>query len=120
MMDRELIDLRRELARVERGRGRRYPEQLRARVTRWSRGRRQHGASWQAIERELKISAESLRRWTMADAQLQAALVPVEVVADADDDASGAGQQLRLVTRGGHRIEGLSLADVVELVRVLG
>jgi hypothetical protein len=56
----------------------------------------------------------------MADMQREPALVPVEVVADADDEAAGPGQQLRVVTRGGHRIEGLSLADVVELVRVLG
>jgi len=119
-MDRELIDLRRELARVERGRGRRYPEQLRVRVTQWTRVRRQHGASWQAIGRELQIAAESLRRWTMPDLQRQPALVPVELVADVDDDATVAGRQLRLITRGGHRIEGLSLADIVELVRVLG
>jgi len=52
----------------------------------------------------------------------QPALVPVEVVADTDqrDDATVALPQLRLTTRGGHRIEGLSLADIVELVRVLG
>jgi len=119
-MDQELIELRRELARVERGRGRRYPEQLRVRVTQWTHVQRQRGASWQAIGRRLKIAAESLRRWTMADMQREPALVPVEVVADADDEAAGPGQQLRVVTRGGHRIEGLSLADVVELVRVLG
>jgi hypothetical protein len=119
-MNRELTDLRRELARVERGRGRRYPEQLRARVTQWTRVRRQHGASWQVIGRELKIAPESLRRWTMPDPQRQPSLVPVEVVADAGDDAAGEGRQRRLITRGGHRIEGLSLADVVELIRVLG
>lgn len=119
-MDQELVNLRRELARIERGRGRRYPEQLRGRVTQWTRIRRQHGASWQAIGRELKIAAESLRRWTLPDLQRRPTLVPVEVVADADDDAAVAGRQLRLITRGGYRIEGLSLADIVELVRVLG
>jgi hypothetical protein len=119
-MDRELVNLRRELARIERGRGRRYPAQLRGRVTRWTRGRREQGESWQAIGRELKIAAESLRRWTMPELQRQPALVPVEVVADANDDAVVAGGKLRWITRGGHRIEGLSLADIIELVRVLG
>jgi hypothetical protein len=119
-MNRELIELRRELARVERGRGRRYPEQLRVRVTQWTRVQRQRGASWKAIGRELKIAPESLRRWTLAALQREPELVPVEVVADADDEAAGHGQRLRVVTRVGHRIEGLSLADVVELVRVLG
>ena len=117
-MDRELVNLRRELAGIERGRGRRYPERLRARVTRWTRGRRQQGESWQALGRELKIAAESLRRWTMRDPQ--PVLVPVEVVADTHDDAAVVGRQLRVITRGGHHIEGLSLADIVELVRVLG
>jgi hypothetical protein len=89
-------------------------------VTWWTRGRRQQGESWQSIGRELEIAPESLRRWTLPDLQRQPSLIPVEVVADADDDATVARRQLRLVTRAGHRVEGLSLADVVELVRVLG
>jgi hypothetical protein len=72
------------------------------------------------IGRELKIAAESLRRWMMPDLQPQPSLVPGEVVADAGDDAAGEGRKRRLITRGGHRVEGLSLADIVELIRVLG
>jgi hypothetical protein len=75
-------------------------------VTRWTRGRRQQGESWQAIGRELKIADESLRRWTQPDLQRQPTLVPVEVVADADDDATVAGRQLRLITRGGLELAG--------------
>ena len=84
--------------------------------------RRRHGASWQAIGRELQIAAESLRRWTMPDLAQQSALVPVEVVADACAVATVAtvARELRVTTRGGHRVEGLSLADVIELIRVLG
>lgn len=52
----------------------------------------------------------------MRDLEQQPALVPVEVVADTNDDATVAVRQLRLNTRGGHRIAGLSLADVVGLV----
>jgi hypothetical protein len=46
-------------------------------------------------------------------------LVPIEVVADSDRSA-GVDRRLRLVTHAGHRVEGLSLADVIEVVRVLG
>jgi hypothetical protein len=52
--------------------------------------------------------------------QQEPGLVPIEVVADPADPVACADRQLRLVTRAGHRIEGLSLADVVELVRMLG
>jgi hypothetical protein len=56
----------------------------------------------------------------MAGTQGEPGLIPVEVVADAENEVAVPGQQLRVVTRGGHVIDGLSLADVVELVRVLG
>jgi len=117
--DGELAQLRRALARVERGRGRRYPASLRERVARWAGARRRSGAKWGELSDELRISAETLRQWLALAASNEAGLVPVEVVAEAaaGDPASGA---LRLVTRVGHRIEGLSIADVIELVRVLG
>ena len=52
---------------------------------RWTRTHRQHGASWQAIAGELRIPAESFRRWMMAEVQQEPVLVPIEVVADQDD-----------------------------------
>ena len=118
-MDRELESLRRELSRIERGRGRRYADPLRDRIARWARDRRERGATWHEMSRELGIAAESLRRWASTGGQQQMALVPIEVVADSDHRA-GADRRLRLVTHAGHRIEGLSLADVIEVVRALG
>ncbi|MBN1917457.1 MAG: hypothetical protein JW889_06070 [Verrucomicrobia bacterium] len=118
-MDRELENLRRAVSRVERGRGRRYPTPLRERVIRWAGARREHGARWHQLSSELGISAESLRRWVLLEAPAAPALVPVEVVGQ-DREGSAADRPLRLVTRAGHRIEGLSLADAIELVRVLG
>jgi hypothetical protein len=117
-MDRELEQLRRALSRIERGRGRRYPEPLRERVTRWAGARRARGARWHELARGLGISAESLRRWVGLEPPGAAALVPVEIVATEAGD--GAGRPLRLITRAGHRIEGLSIADAIEIVRVLG
>jgi hypothetical protein len=46
-------------------------------------------------------------------------MVPVEVIADAQERSTPA-RPLRLVTCAGHRIEGLSIADAIALVRVLG
>jgi len=122
MMDREFEQLRRALSRIERGRGRRYPELLRERVTRWASARRQRGARWPELARQLGISAESLRRWVGLELPGAPAVVPVEIVAaEAVDGAgAGAGRPLRLLTRAGHRIEGLSIADALEIVRVLG
>lgn len=117
--DREFEQLHRELSRIERGRGRRYPEALRDRVARWAGARRQHGVQWRQLSSELGICAESLRRWVSLEAPRAPALVPVEVVAD-DGNGAAADRPLRLVTRAGHRFEGLSIADVIELVRVLG
>lgn len=119
-MDRELEQLRRALSRIERGRGRRYPEPLRGRVTRWAGARRARGARWHDLARQLGISAESLRRWVGLESPGAPALVPVEIVAAEAGDGVGAGRPLRLITRAGHRIEGLSIADAIEIVRVLG
>jgi hypothetical protein len=119
-MDRELTNLRRELSHIERGRGRRYPAALRDRVAHWACARRGSRASWQDIAAELEIAVETIKRWvTLGGDAAATALIPVEVVTEAprvgDDN-----REFRLVTREGHRVEGLRLADVIEIVRVLG
>jgi len=118
-MDRELANLRRELTHIERGRGRRYPAALRDRVARWTRARRGGGASWQDIAAELEIAVETIKRWTTIGDAAETALVPVEVVTDVPRVGDG-DREFRLVTRAGHRVEGLRLADVIEIVRVVG
>jgi hypothetical protein len=64
-MERELRILRRELDRVERGRGRKYAADLRRRITAWCRQRRAAGAGLRELSVEVGISAESVRRWLM-------------------------------------------------------
>jgi len=118
-MDRELTSLRRDLIHIERGRGRRYPAALRDRIMRWTLARRSRGASWQDIAAELEIAVETLKRWTAIGDAAETALVPVEVVTDVPGIGDG-DREFRLVTRAGHRIEGLRLADVIEIVRVVG
>jgi hypothetical protein len=115
-MDRELQDLRRELGRIKRGRGVWYPDLLRERIAAWARRRQADGATLRELSRETGVCAESLRRWT-ATKTVAPALVPIEVVTDRTDEQSS---RLRMITVAGHRIEGLTIADTIALVRVLG
>jgi len=118
-MDRELTNLRRDLTHVERGRGRRYPAAVRDRVARWTRARLAGGAGWEEIAAELAIAVETIKAWTTNVDAAEAALVPVEVVAELPRLGDG-DHEFRLITRAGHRVEGLSLADVIEIARPRG
>jgi hypothetical protein len=120
MIDDELRDLRRELARVERGQW--YPDALRERAAAWARAQRDVGGTWREISTAVGLSAETLRRWvatTMRDASL--ALVPIEIVGEPEgQNQRFEGRGVRIITPSGHRIEGLSIADAIAIVRVLG
>lgn len=65
------------------------------------------------------MPADTLRRWASSELGHAHALVPVEVVADATDHVID-GRGVRIVTRSGHRIEGLTVADAIAIARVLG
>jgi hypothetical protein len=47
-------------------------------------------------------------------------LIPIEVVADTMEAAPGGDGRIRIVTAIGHRIEDLTIADVIAPARVLG
>jgi predicted transcriptional regulator len=122
MIDDELRDLRRELARIERGRGLWYPDALRERAAAWARARREVGATWREISATVGLPAETLRRWTSAAARdARPALVPIEIVREPEAEDHGvADRDVRIMTPGGLRIEGLTTADAIAIVRVLG
>jgi hypothetical protein len=117
-MDHELRTLRRELGRSERGRGIWYPDPLRERIAAWARARRADGATLREIASEVGVCAASLRRWTLATTSAPA-LLPIEVVKD-PDPIDHPSEHLRITTAAGHKIEGLTIADTIELARVLG
>ena len=120
-MERELRILRRELDQVERGRGRKYGEDLRRRITAWCRRRRAASAGLRELSVEIGVSAESVRRWLMTAAESDAtALRPVEIVAATEQVPRDADPTIRVVTPSGYRIEGLAIGDVIAIVRVLG
>jgi hypothetical protein len=112
-MDKQAAILRRDLARVETGRGRRYPAELRARVVSWANGRRAAGTSWEEIKRELGRRFDTVRRWCVDGTETKA-LVPVRVVATAPARA------LSVVSPTGYRIDGLTPAEAAALLREIG
>jgi hypothetical protein len=113
-MDKETAVLRRELGRVETGRGKRYPAELRARVVTWARGRRAAGATWEEIKRELGQQFDTVRRWCLDGVEAKV-LVPVRVVA-----TKAPSRTLSVVSPTGYRIDGLTPLEAAALLREIG
>lgn len=111
---RELERLKREIGRLERGRGRRYPAALRERIARYARSRHDEGASWATIGEELSVPWETLRRWSRG-ARSSTAMVPVEVVQPTVAAEAG----VAIVSPTGWRLEGLEVRKAVAVLRAL-
>lgn len=111
---RELEQLKREVGRLERGRGRRYPCALRERIVRYARSRRAEGHSWARIGEELSMPWETLRRWSRVG-ESSKAMVPVEVVPAAVVAEGG----VAVVSPTGWRLEGLDVREAVAVLRAL-
>ena len=109
--------LRQAIEAHDRGRGRRYSPELRARVAAFAEKRRAEGATWKAIATELGATFETVRRWGRRpprSSRSALALRPVEVV------AKPVASSLAIVALSGLRVEGVTLDDVIVLVRALG
>lgn len=120
MSTHEADDLRRDLRRHGRARGKRFAPELRQRIVVYAERRRREGASWMAIATELGACFETVRRWCGGG---RAPTVPrlrrVEVLAE-PVVAMSARAPLAVVTPKGLRIEGVGLDEIVTLVRALG
>lgn len=96
-----------------RGRGRRYPAEVRRRGVEYLRARRAEGAPMSAVLRELGLRRETLEGWDApTPAKVKPRFVPVSVM----EAAAG-----RIVVHGpgGVRIEGLDVAGIADLLRRL-
>lgn len=113
--DRELRDLRHHLGAIPRGRGRRFPAALRERITAWMVARRTRGAGWSELARELGVPAGTLQRW-VAPRPERAGQVALRPVAVTDEPAR---RTLTLMGPSGLRIEGVTIADVIAILRGL-
>jgi len=108
------IQIRRAVERLEaRGRGIRYPVELKTRLISETQRRRETGATLEAIGEELGISWRTLARWCTEARTSAPGFRSVEVVV---------APRSTPVVHGPHglRIEGLDLDGIVELVRRLG
>lgn len=116
-MTRESVLLKREISRGERGRGKRYPAELRGRVAAWAQGRREAGASWVDVAQELGLGLDTVRRWCVPKkpAVTSRSLLPVRVVESPAEPA-----RLILVSPNGFRVEGLTLTEAASLLKALG
>lgn len=114
---REVAVLKRELARGERGRGKRFPSDIRGRTVEWAREQRQLGRSWVQIARELGVGLDTVRRWCTEKkaAPTGRSLLPVRVVQQPAES-----KHLVVVSPAGFRVEGVTLAEVATLLRALG
>ena len=103
--------LRRELDRIGTRRGRCVAPELRARATAWITSQRAEGRTVAELAEELGVAAGTILRWSNS---VTRAIVPIRVVPD-ESSAS-----IAVVSPLGFRIECLSLADAVRVLRELG
>jgi len=113
MSKKELAQLRAEVDAVpSTGRGRRFSPDLKARISRYVIAARGRGESWGALSEELSISDVSLHRWIKSS---QGAPMRRVILRD-----PAPLTELTLTTRDGHRVTGLDVGSLAELLRQLG
>ena len=110
-MDETVIRVRARLARMQRGRGKRYSLELKRQIATAALRLRESGLGWHRIGRALGIPNETIRRFCGASGGIgRGDFAPVLV---ADDSGVAA---VVVVTPSGYRVEGLSLDQVAQLL----
>lgn len=112
----QVRQLREALETAERtGAGRPYPPALRRAVVMHHREREREGASVRQVAEELGVSGASLVRWSRTEQEGSHGFRAIELVAEPVRRASGA------VVHGpcGLRVEGLTVAEIAELLERL-
>lgn len=79
----------------------------------WTVERCAGGYQWGALSRALGIPAKTLQRWTMTRTERPLSLRPVDVI---DDPAV---RTVTIVSPSGLRIEGVTIADAIAILRGL-
>jgi len=115
MTQRTAEKLRRELDGVKGRRGPCFPRDLKERTSAWLAERRAAGATVAELAAELGLASGTVLRWSATKARSSRALLPVEIVAEPTAVGS-----MSVVSPSGFRVEGLSFADAVALLRALG
>jgi transposase-like protein len=111
----EANKLRVDIVRCGTSHGRRYPEGLREQILEFIDHAKSAGISVGESCRRLGISPKQLNNWrTVVRAAQTRALVPVQIAEPHDPRGS-----LAFVAPSGFRVEGVSLAQALELMRAL-
>jgi hypothetical protein len=115
--------IRRAIAALgHRGRTERIPLPIRARVMRVVEAGRAEGRSWRELAHGVGLAVTTIERWSALARRSRPALVPVQVEAVDWTAAPEAGRRpgLAVVSASGVRLEGVSVAEAISVLRALG
>ena len=119
MHDEELAVLRRELAGIERGPGKVYSEELKARLTAWARRRVAAGTSVTAAAHAVALHPRTLTTWlerqppVAPHRRAPPVTAPVSLVPVAIIEPAPTATTVTLVSPSGYRLEGLPLDEAL-------
>lgn len=113
--------LRQAIAGLGRHRTQPLPQGLHAEVKRYAALRRRAGASWRTIAESVGVSASALQRWGAGEGRLgaQPGLRRVRVRGEGAPGKAIATAPLVLISPSGFRVEGLGVAQALEMLRGL-
>ena len=122
--------IREQIARTRPSRGNQgWPVEIRRRVGRHAKERRDTGESWRSIGTSLGISSTTIRGWVNdlsteergkgGEERESVSMVPV-VVTDGVVPSTGGVPSLVLVSPRGYRVEGLGLSEMIAVLERLG
>lgn len=103
--------LRASIEQHQEARAFRYPLQLKQAVAEFARAQRSAGVPYEALATELGLSINTVRRWCEGMREGRMAKVELTLPASSRDPV--------LVTRTGHRVEGLTLSALGDLLERL-
>jgi len=113
--------LREAIAGLGRHRTQPLPQELHAEVERYAALRRRAGASWRTIAGSVGVSASALQRWGARERSpaARAGLRRVRVRREWVPSQTVASATLVLISPAGFRVEGLGVAQALEMLREL-
>jgi len=113
--------LREAIAGLGRHRTQPLPQELHAEVERYAALQRRAGASWRTIAGSVGVSASALQRWGARErsSAVRAGLRRVRVRREWVPSQTVASATLVLISPSGFRVEGLGVAQALEMLREL-
>lgn len=108
-----------------RGQTSRVPPRVRRAVLAYIEAARDEGVAWGHLADQVGLSESALRRWReQEDGRDRVALLPVEVIGDADAVVAAEPSQIvgamTLISPGGYRVEGLGVEQLATLLARIG